>query len=156
MRSALLGINLKEIAPLHIEDILENNMMIRFLFLLFTFNLSGCVSQDDITYVYLSSDLNKLETKVNGGSIKDFDSLGEKLSSVFKAKKRDTILYIVFRDDVGLSDAENIVGLAQAIGYSDVRLYALNMKTEKMQKINLALPEPLSDNLLRFIGAKSP
>ncbi len=129
-------------------------MIIRLLLLVLAVFVSGCHRQNDTVYVYLFIDTNRLVTKVNGSYVKDFDTLGDRLSSLFKDKKEDTSLSVIFNDSVPLSDAENVVGLAQAIGYSDIKLYALTTKTEKAQEVNLGLPKPLSDSTLKDIGAK--
>jgi hypothetical protein len=129
-------------------------MFRKFIFLLLVFNLLGCLEQNDVVYVYLSQSQGKLVTKVNGSVAKNFDAVGDKLSYFFKDKRDDTDLYIIFKDGVAFSDARNIVGLAQAIGYSNIKLYTLTMETEKMQEIERDIPVFVPDNILSFIGAK--
>lgn len=128
-------------------------MAIKFIFLILFTTLSGCLKESDTIYVFLSQNQNKVIAKVNGDIVNDFDSLGDRLSSLFKDKK-GVALYILFKDGVAFSDAENVIGVAQAIGYSNIKLYSISMKTEKMQEINRSSPKPVSDNILRIIGAK--
>ena len=128
-------------------------MVIRFLLLVLFIALSGCLKESDTIYVFLSQNQGKPVMKVNGNVVNDFDSLGDRLGYFFNDKK-DVSLYILFSDGVALSDAENVIGVAQAIGYSNIKLYSISMKTEKMQKINRSNPEPFSDNILKIIGEK--
>ncbi len=138
---------------LYTVDILENKVTFRILLLVLFIALSGCLKDSDVVYILLSKNQNIVSIRVNGNAVKDFDSLGDKLRYLFKDKKHAS-LSILFANGVALSDAVDVIGLAQAIGYSNIKLYSINLTTEKMQEINRSKPEPVSDDTLKIIGAK--
>lgn len=113
---------------------LMKNIIIVTLFLI-TLN---CFAEND-TYIVLNINKNNKSILVDGQTIL-MNNMYDELSNVLDKKGNDIQLFILFNQSLKFSDATDMKGLAQAVGFKNIRLFSYSLDTGKMIEIEINKP----------------
>jgi biopolymer transport protein ExbD len=120
---------------------LMKNIILVTLFLI-TLN---CFAEND-TYIVLNINKNNKSILVDGQTIL-MNNMYDELSNVLDKKGNDIQLFILFNQSLKFSDATDMKGLAQAVGFKNIRLFSYSLDTGKMIEIEInkpAVPIPIN------------
>ena len=120
---------------------LMKNIILVTLFLI-TLN---CFAEND-TYIVLNINKNNKSILVDGQTIL-MNNMYDELSNVLDKKGNDIQLFILFNQSLKFIDATDMKGLAQAVGFKNIRLFSYSLDTGKMTEIEInkpAVPIPIN------------